>query len=361
MKLLYIVPKIKNADGVARVLSIKANYFIEHFNYEIHVLSQNETDKLPFYDFNSKVVFHSIALQGNAFKFLKSYQKQINRKIQEINPDVILVADNGLKAFVFPFLISTKRPIILECHSSKFIEEKQQKSGFLSKLVSSIKYRFKDFGAQKFTQVVVLSNENLKEWNAKNAVVIPNPSWIKTEETAFLQNKKVIAIARNSYEKGLDRLLPIWSKINQKHSDWVLDIYTDEIDSLKKEVVRLGLSSGVNFFPFQKNIENIYIEASVFVITSRFEAFSMTLVEAMSLGLPCIAYDGPAGPRSIIANETNGFLVPDGNIEWFAEKISVLIENENLRKQVSSNAKESMQLYEIDAVMEKWKKLLESL
>ena len=87
----------------------------------------------------------------------------------------------------------------------------------------------------------------------------------------------------------------------------------------------------------------------------------MTLVEAMSLGLPCIAYDGSVGPRSIINNETNGFLVPDGNIELFAEKISVLIENEALRKQLGLNAKESMQFYEIDAVMEKWKKLLENL
>ena len=361
MKLLYIVPTIKNADGVARVLSIKVNYFIEHFNYEVHILSQNENSELPFYDFNFKVVFHSIELKGNAFRFLKFYQKQINQKVKEINPDVILVADNGLKAFAFPFLISTKRPIILECHSSKFIEEKQLKSNLLSKLVSNIKYCFKDFGAQKFTQVVVLSNENLNEWNVKNAVVIPNPSWVKTEETASLQNKKVILVARNSYEKGLDQLLPIWSKVKEKHSDWVLDIYTNEIDSLKKEVVRLGLSSRVNFFPFQKNIESIYLEASIYVITSRFEAFSMTLGEAMSFGLPCIAYDGPAGPRSIINIETNGFLVPDGNIEWFAEKISVLIENENLRKQLGSNAKESMQLYEIDAVMEKWKKLLESL
>ncbi|MFH6936527.1 glycosyltransferase family 4 protein [Flavobacterium sp. FlaQc-30] len=361
MRLLYIVPTIKNADGVARVLSIKANYFIEHFNYEVHILSQNENTELPFYDFNSKVVFHSIELKRNAFRFLKFYQKQINQKVKKINPDVILVADNGLKAFAFPFLISTKRPIILECHSSKFIEEKQLKSNFLSKLVSRIKYHFKDFGAQKFTQVVVLSNENLNEWNVKNAVVIPNSSWVKTEETASLQNKKVIAIARNSYEKGLDQLLPIWAKVNEKHSDWVLDIYTNEIDSLKKEVVRLGLSSVVNFFPFQKNIERIYREASIYVITSRFEAFSMTLVEAMSFGLPCIAFDGPAGPRSIINNETNGFLVPDGNIALFAEKISVLIENENLRKQLGSNAKESMQLYEIDAVMEKWKKLLESL
>ena len=136
-------PKIKSAGGVARVLSIKANYFIEQFNYEVHILSQNEEENLTFYSFNPKIVFHNIALNGNAFQFLKAYKKQINQKIREIDPDVILIADNGLKAFVFPFLVKTKKPIVFESHGSKFIEEEKQKQDFFSKSIQKIKYKFK--------------------------------------------------------------------------------------------------------------------------------------------------------------------------------------------------------------------------
>lgn len=359
MKLLYIVPNIKNAGGVARVLSIKANYFIEHFGCEVHILSQNEKDNLSFYDFNSKIVFHDMILEGNVFHFLNSYKKQLNQKIAAIKPDVILVADNGLKVFILPMIVKTKIPVILEIHSSKFIEE-SLKTNIFSKYLLKLKYRFKDFGAEKYTKVVTLSPENLKNWHINNAVIIPNPSWIKTENTADLKNKRVIVVARNSYEKGLDRVLLIWEKTIKKHPEWTLDVYTDEVDSLQKRTTDLGIKSSVNIFNFVKNIEEKYLESSILVMTSRFEAFPMVLIEAMSLGLPSISYDCPSGPRSIITDNENGFLIPDGNSELFVEKLSLLIENEEWRMKFGAASKESMKQYQLEPVMKQWKALLEN-
>jgi glycosyltransferase involved in cell wall biosynthesis len=354
MKLLYIVPKTKNAGGVARVLSIKANYFVEKFGYEVHLLSQNENDELPFYEFNSKVVFHKMILKGNAFQFLKSYKKQINQKINEIKPDVILVADNGLKAFVFPFIAKTKMPIVFECHGSKFIEEKFQKGDFFSKLLLKIKYQFKDFGARRFAKIVALSDENLKEWKVSNGIVIPNPSWIKTENSSTLKNKKVIVVARNSYEKGLDRLVLIWEEIHKKYPDWTLEIYTDERESLDKK-------EGMNCFHFVKNIEEKYLESSIYMMTSRSEGFPMVLIEAMSCGLPCIAFDCPIGPRAIITNAENGFLIPENDFEMYIERLSFLIENEEVRLKFGRDAKETANQFSVDKIMEKWKLFLDEL
>jgi glycosyltransferase involved in cell wall biosynthesis len=361
MRLLYIVPKIKSAGGVARVLAIKANYFVEHFGYEVCILSQNEENEIPFYDFDSEVVFHNMILKGNILKFFNSFQKQINQKINEIKPDVILVADNGLKAFVFPFIAKTKIPIVFECHGSKFIEEELQKKNFISKLVQKLKYRFKDFGAQKFTKIVALSDESLKEWNVKNGVVIPNPSWIKNKKSSDLKNKKVITIARNSYEKGLDRLLLIWKEIGEKYQDWTLDIYTDDVDSLEKEALKLEIESGINYLHFVKNIQKKYLKSSIYVMTSRTEGFPMVLLEAMASGLPCIAYDCPIGPRAILTNAENGFLIPDHNIEMYVEKLSFLIENEEVRLKFGLDAKETSKQYSVKKIMWQWKEFLESL
>ncbi|WPO77145.1 glycosyltransferase family 4 protein [Flavobacterium sp. KACC 22761] len=361
MKLLYVVPKIKNAGGVARVLAVKANYFVEHFGYEIHILSQNENDELPFYDFNSKVVFHNVILEGNALRFLQSYKKQLNEKLSEIKPDMILVADNGLKAFIFPFIVNTKRPIVFEVHGSKFIEEKAQKTDFISKSIQKNKYRFKDFSVRKFTKIVALSEESKNEWKAKNTIVIPNASWIKTEKNSDLKNKKVIAIARYSYEKGLDRLLLIWEKAVKKHPDWILDIYTDDFDSLKSIVADLGLNSNVNIFGFVKNIEEKYREYSICAMTSRSEGFPMVLLEAMASGLPCVAFDCPIGPRTIITNEENGFLIPENDYEMYVEKLSFLIENEESRLKFGKNAKQTSENYSVDKVMEKWRLFLENI
>jgi glycosyltransferase involved in cell wall biosynthesis len=361
MRLLYIVPKIKSAGGVARVLAIKANYFVKHFGYEVHVLSQNEDEITPFYSFDHEVIFHKMTLKGNVFRFFNSFQKQVNQKIQEIKPDVIVVADNGLKAFVVPFIVKTKAPVVFECHGSKFIEEQVRKGNFISNFFLKVKYKFKDFAAQKFTKMVALSEGNLKEWNLKNGVVIPNPSWINSKKTSNLKERKVIAVARNSYEKGLDRLLLIWKEISKKYPDWTLDIYTDDVDSLEQEALKLEIETGINYLNFVKNIQEKYLKVSICVMTSRTEGFPMVLLEAMASGLPCIAYDCPTGPGAIITNAENGFLIPDGNCEMYIDKLSFLIENEEVRLKFGFDALETSKQYSVKKIMEQWRVFFERL
>nr|WP_315253081.1 glycosyltransferase family 4 protein [uncultured Flavobacterium sp.] len=361
MKFLYIVPKLNNEGGVARVLSIKLNYFIEKFGYEIHILTQNQGNFPLFYSFHQKIVFHDMILEGTFFNFFNSFSKSLKSKIESVQPDVIVVCDNGLKAYIIPFILSVEMPIILECHGSKYIEEKHLKSDLISKIKSSLKYKFKDFGANKFSKLVTLSNESLKEWNVKNGLVISNPSWIQKNIEADLKSKKVIAVARNSYEKGLDRLLAIWQKVVANQPDWVLDIYGESVTDLRGIVLELGMELNVDLNEPVKNISEKYLNSSVYVMTSHSEGFPMVLLEAMACGLPCIAYDCPIGPRSIIKEGDNGFLIENGNVDLFVQKLELLIEDEKLRLQMGEKAKESIKKYEIEGIMQQWKSLFESL
>jgi len=361
MKLLYIVPKLNNEGGVARVLSLKLNYFVEKFGYEIHVLTQNKGNFPLFYSFNEKIVFHDMILDGTIFNFFNSFRKSLKERIKTIQPKAIVVCDNGLKAFTIPLILSNEIPIIFECHGSKFIEEKQMKSDLISKIKLSLKYRFKDFAANKFSKVVALSNESLNEWNVKNGLVIPNPCWIQNDIFSDLKSKKVIAVARNSYEKGLDRLLLIWEKVVKKYPDWILEIYGDSITDWQPIVSDLGLKSCIILNEPVKDISERYLASSVFVMTSRSEGFPMALLEALASGLPCVAYDCPTGPRAIINDGANGFLIEDGNVDSFVQKLESLIEDKNLRLQMGKNAKESVKKYEIDSIMQQWKSLFEIL
>ena len=360
MKILYITPKINNEGGVARVLSLKANYLVENFGCEVHILTQNEGNKPLFFSFNKKIVLHDMLLKGNLISFFLQYIKALNETVNAIKPDVIIVSDNGLKAYCIPFILKTKTPIIFECHGSKFIEEKELTQYFFR---TKIKLFFKDFSANKFAKFVGLSNESLKEWSVKNGIVISNPLWFKASRFADLKSKKVIAVGRHSYEKGLDRMLQIWQKVIEKHPDWSLEIYgkSNENQELQKLANALNINNNVTFFEPVKNINDKYLGASIMAMTSRTEGFGMVLVEAMALGLPCIAYDCPCGPREIIQNNENGLLVENGNIDLFVQKMELLIEDENLRLQMGKNAQESIGKYDIDSIMQQWKSFFESL
>jgi glycosyltransferase involved in cell wall biosynthesis len=360
MKILYIVPKINNEGGVARVLSVKANYLVEKFGYEVHILTQNEGSTPLFFSFNERIVLHDMILKGNIISFFLQYVKALKNAITTIHPDIIIICDNGLKAFCIPFILKTKTPIIFECHSSKYVEEKKQSKYFLG---TKFKLAFKAFSANKFTKFVALSKESLKEWNVNNGVVIPNSLWFKASRFSDLKSKKVIAVGRHSYEKGLDRMLEIWQKVIEKYPDWSLEIYgkANENKDLQKLANSLKIGNNVAFLEPVKNINDKYLEASILLMTSRTEGFGMVLIEAMSVGLPSIAYDCPCGPRSIITNNKNGFLIKDGSIGTFVEKIELLIEDEKFRVQMGNEAQNSVKEYQIDNIMQMWKSLFEEL
>jgi glycosyltransferase involved in cell wall biosynthesis len=239
------------------------------------------------------------------------------------------------------------------------VEKEQAKYFFGTK----IKLLFKELSANKYNKFVGLSKESLKEWNVKNGIVIPNPLWFKTTQFADLKLKKVIAVSRHSYEKGLDRMLQIWQKVVQKYPDWCLEIYgkLNENHEMRDLADALNIGQKVIFFEPVKNINDKYLEASLLLMTSRTEGFGMVLMEAMALGLPCVAYDCPVGPQSIIANNENGFLVEDGNIDSFVQKVELLIEDESLRIEMGKNAKKSISKYDLETIMQQWKSLFEEL
>ena len=356
MKLLYIVPNINNEGGVSRVLSVKANYLVEKLGYEVHILTQNKGFYPLFYSFNSNIIFHDMVLKGNFFQFFNSFAKGLKSKIKAIQPDIIVVCDNGLKAYLIPFILNTNTPIIFECHSSKYIEETEPTQYFTS---TKIKMFFKELAANRFTKFVALSKESLKEWNVKNGVVIPNPLWFEPTTFSDLKSKKVIAVGRHSYEKGLDRMLQIWQKVIQKHSDWTLEIYgkSTENGNLRLLAEDLNILNNVIFYEPVQNINEKYLDASFYLMTSRFEGFGMVLIEAMASGLPCIAYDCPCGPRGVLSHGEDGFLIENGNETDYVRAVETLIENVELREEMGEKAKKTREKYQIDSIMETWNQL----
>ena len=363
MKLLYITPKINDEGGVQKVLSVRTNYFIEKFGYEISILTQNGGNVDTFFSFNSKIELYDMNLKGNKFNILFQYKKQVLNSIKKVNPDIIVVCDFGLKGFLIPLLLKSSVPIVFEAHGSLYNESQYYSSNFFTNFSHSLKYSYRKFCAKKFDYFVALSKESQAEWNLKNIAVIPNPIAIENLKHSTVSNKKVVMVARHSYEKGIDRILEIWKKVIEKQSDWQLEIFGKNNDDLavKKQIAKLNLEKNILLSEPVKDLNVIYSNASIYVMTSRSEGFPMVLLEAMSFGLPVVAFDCPIGPRAIVTNNENGFLIKDGAIEEFTSKLLQLMNDEDLRQKMSENAKSIKEKYAIDSIMEKWNLLFKSL
>lgn len=348
MKLLYITNGINGSGGLERVLSIKASYFAEKLGYEVTILSLNDAHLNPFYDFSDKIKMVSIPVGGNPIQYILAYKKGIQQVIDQINPDIISVCDDGLKGFFLPKLINTNAKWIYERHAS--IELNKQK-GFLGKFQATIMKNL----SKSFDAFVVLTPTNMKEWKGNNIIAIPNPLSFKSNKINPLDQKNIIAVGSHSFNKGYDTLLKVWKNIETNYPDWTLNIYgkidCDQIYINQSKGLKL---KNVVFHPPVANIKDKFEESSIMVLPSRSEGFGMVLIEAMECGVPCISFDCPSGPRDIITNGQDGFLIENQNHEVLEKTIIKLIDDVVLRKQLGKKAKQNVFGYNIENIANQW-------
>lgn len=348
MKLLYISNGINGSGGLERVLAVKASYLAEYYDYEIHILCLNDTDKNPFYTFSSKIHFHSINVKGNPIAYLLAYKKGIQNIVNQIQPDIISVCDDGLKGFFLPKIIQTKAKWIYERHASVNLNTNQSLKGkIVRKLMNS--------QIKNFSKFVVLTPTNISEWNKPNVIAIPNPLSFSSDKENQLEQKRVIVVGSHSYNKGYDLLLEIWSKIHLEFPDWNLAVFgkIDKEETFIKQAKELKLKN-IDFYSPVQNIKDEYLNSSILLMTSRSEGFGMVLIEAMACGVPCVSFDCPSGPGDIISNNEDGYLIPNGDLKTFEMQLKELIQNEEKRKEFGKRAKENVKRYSVEEIVKEW-------
>ena len=215
-----------------------------------------------------------------------------------------------------------------------------------------------------YDKFVLLTQEDAQNWKGlHNIKVIPNSCAFQYPVPASLENKKVIGVGRYSYEKGFDRLIKAWSIVNKKTEGWELHLIGEgELRNELQELINeLGLHQTAFLDGFSSNIQNEYPDASIFVLSSTNEGFPLSLLEAQAAGLPLISFACPCGPRDLITDGENGYLVRDGDIEGLADRIIDLIEHPEKRKEMGRKAFEHAKNFTEENVMKKWTDLFDEL
>lgn len=204
--------------------------------------------------------------------------------------------------------------------------------------------------------------------------VMPNPLALEPVKEIPKKKKVILAAGRldSWHYKGFDVLIRSYAQSRamlkkndngvDSVSDWRLQIAgtgSEESLSYLKELCReQGVEDRVDFLGFREDIEMLYRQAEIFVLSSRYEGFGMVLVEAMSQGCACVACDYKGRQREIIQDDTQGLCCEPDNVDALAQAMLRMMEDEDYRRTVQKNAVERSRYYELSNVAERWEELL---
>ena len=376
MKIVYCLNSIRYLGGIQRVTVVKANALAEIEDNEVYIVVTDNKNGVFTEPLSPKV--HLIDLDINYYEddyksrwnvlkgiFIKrkEHKKRLTSVLNEIQPDIVISVGQSEKNMIPS--IKGKWKTIREFHYTKNYRFDHAHSLFdkiLAYLGNLYDYNFK---INNYNHIVVLTNEDkVNNWDGwENVSVIPNPSTFQTNKYSNVSAKTVISVGRLAEPKNYASLIKAFRIVINKHPDWNLKIYGDgpqEVE-LKSLIKKLNLNRHVYLNGFTSNVKEEMINASIFALSSIFEGFGLVIVEAMACGLPVVSYACPCGPKDIITEGEDGFLIEVNDENELANKINMLIENENLRKQMSNAAKIKAEQYNIDNITSMWMNLFKNL
>ena len=376
-KLIICLPSLHLVGGMEKVLTVKANYFAEEYGYDVTIVLTDGKDISPYFPLSNKVKilhldinFEKIRLYPIYFKipiYLYKqyiYKRKLTKVLMSTRPDITISMLRREVNFFADINDGSKKIGELQFNKLNYRDfntkgEDTGIKGFFAKLwmkqlVTNLR---------KVDKFVVLSEEDKKNWTElNNVVVIHNPIECIPEESSNCTAKKVIAAGRFVSQKGFDMLLDSWKIVSERHPDWTLSIYGNgSKDSFKKQITHNGIGNSCFLYDAVLNINEKFIESSIFAFSSRFEGFGMVITEAMSCGIPPVAFACPCGPKDIISDGVDGILVTPENIDELAEKICFLIENEDIRREMGRRARIRAEQFRIEVIAKEWNALFKKL
>jgi len=372
MKIVYCIAGTYNSGGMERVLANKANWLVNH-GYDVSIVTTDQRGLPSFFSMDQRIRLYDLRinyeLNTKSFcvksfsyihKQLKHYWR-LSELLKIIQPDIV-VSMFCHDVNVLPKIKFTGHKV-LEVHFSRYKRLQYNRRGIWG-LLDKLMFRLDEKVVSKYDKFVVLTEEDYLNWGEKlNMVVIPNAIMISPDQESDLTAKVVLAIGRLTYQKGFDRLIEAWSICVKRFPEWILNIVGSGEDEAKlRELIdKNGLSGKVNLMPSTKDINKAYLSSSILVMSSRYEGLPMVLLEAQAYGLPIVSFDCKCGPKDVVSDGIDGYLVPEGDVQALADKLSFLMFNDHIRHSFGRAAKHASGRYSETAIMEQWDKLFRSL
>lgn len=375
MKIVYCISAMYKSGGIERVLAGKVNYLVAH-GIEVTIITTDQADRPDFFPIDPRVKRVDLGLNYDRFdelptwkrywetyKLKHTHRKRLEEVLQQEKADVTVSVLRQESSFLPDLKDGSKK--ILESHSAKATPILMYPEGNkLRRTFGRLRLATQERLASRYDRYVILTEEEAPLWQGKaNVVVIPNSLPFTSEHPARCENKRLIAVGRMEYQKNFPELLTIWSQLAPSYPDWTLHIYGSGwmLDGLKQLAQDLDIATQVSFHGAVANMEEAYRSSSIYVMTSHFEGLPMVLLEAQASGLPIVSYACPSGPKDIITDGVDGYLVPSYDQESFKQRLQSLMDDESLRKQMGASANKASLRYNVEPIMQRWINLFTEL
>ena len=333
--------------GAERVAVSYANWLVNNTDTNVYIIKLDQEESAYQVDEKIKIINYDIKYSKFRLKNIINRFKFCYSKLRQYKIDVVFAMFYNTQAYVY----------FTKPKSCKLIGS--ERANILK--VNFIIRFLKRFFAKK-CDGFVFQTEDIKKYYPKklqkNSIVIPNAiSNKKIYEVENMPKKNIItSLGRLTEQKGFDTLIRSFKKVNEKHKDYILEIYGQGEDEnyLKNLIDELNLTHSVFLRGTTNDSAQKLAQSKIFVLSSRYEGMPNALIEAMAVGTACIATNCPFGPSYLIKDGKNGILVDVDDINAISNKIIYLIENEDKRKKIEKEAIKLREELNVDIIYKKY-------
>lgn len=373
MKIVYCVPSMYRLGGIERIVAKKASLLLER-GFDVSIITTDQGGRPFYFGIDSQVKHYDLDInyeKNRKRSFLSKlyhffynnylHKKRLSRLLLELKADIVISTFFNEMGILPKIKDGSKK--IVEIHFGKKMFNFARRKGFMG-IVDDYMMSQYIRELRRYNRFVVLSKEDAENWHElDNVEVIYNMCPIEILQKSQLIAHRVVSVGRYEFQKGYDRLIDAWALISKQVSDWTLHLVGEGSlrQELEAKIKELGLENSVFLDGASADVSKVYLNSSIAAFTSHYEGFSLALVEAESAGLPVVSFDTPCGPKDVIREGEDGFLVSDGDMEKFAEKLLLLIKDENLRRTMGNKAYENSRRFTEEIIMSQWVSLFENV
>lgn len=351
MNIAFITPSLR-FGGRERVLSKLINFFSQKENMNVHIILYAKKREINF-EIDPKAIIHIPEFSADCNEKLYALKslRFIRKTVKAHNIDTIVSFEEKWNRFALLAVAGLKLRRVISNRNNPYRDY-----GFIDRKLAQWLYPKVD---ALIAQTNIAKEVYEKRYRLKKCVVIGNP--IDKLDVDFSKVKReniIICVSRLMKSKNHDRLVKIFSETQNENWKLVLvggDHGNQNISQKLKDLIKsLNLEDKVLLVGASNNVNEYLLKSKIFAFTSEMEGFPNVVGEAMAAQLPVVSYDCIAGPRDMIDDGINGYLVPVYDDKLFIEKLNHLMTNEEERKVMGEKASEKISKFDSETICYKF-------